>query len=339
MACLFGSDENRDKINRLEGEITSLKKELIELKEENRQLKSEIDSSNNNDTSYDQNEELKKQYDNEISSLNLQISTLKASKSDISQDTYTDTIEELKAENKTLKASQKLLQKKDKEQKEEILKLKQQLGKINTSNMKSIDEIKEKEQPMIKSKPKKYNLNKLEDQIEIICSEGRKARSYLLCQRSEIVHNKDNNQSRHFGFMDFLETSLNDKVVGQLFSKFKSNKVDAKNLVSLLTLTVIIYQVKLHKMKSGSTTKPPLDSAKIKSSVEHLAVWVVRTFGENTNNKKNVSVTDDDGKTINGEFNVYNANFPKETFSRDVKIWVTKYVDSEGMLDEIRNLN
>eukprot|EP00483_Globobulimina_turgida_P009494 UN09513 len=87
--------------------------------------------------------------------------------------------------------------------------------------------------------------------------------------------------------MDFLDTSLSDKVVTQLFSKFKSNKVDAKQLLSLLTLAVIIYQVKLHKMKTGTSSKPALDSAKIKGSLEHLATWIVRTFGEKSGAKKN----------------------------------------------------
>ena len=244
-------------------------------------------------------------------------------------------MKELKAENSMLLASQKLLKEKDKIKQQEIDSLKKQLSETNkNSNTNNNNDDDQKESPSIskKKKNKKYNMNKIEDQIEILYSEKAKLRSMVLIMKPQYIQKSDD-EYRDFSFLHFLDTSLSDKVIDQLYSKFKSDTVDGKQLVSLLTLSVIIYKVKLHKMRTGSTDKPKMDSASIKQSVEHFTAWIIRNYGNKTNSKKQVSIKDDNGITINGEFYVYNAKFDKKAFGNDVKLWATKYIEDEGYID------
>ena len=234
-------------------------------------------------------------------------------------------IQDLKAQNKMLEASKTMLKQKNESQQKEIDNLKQQLK--DGKNTKSVDEEKVESKP---KKNKKYNLNKVEDQIEVLHSESLKCKSLILVMKPQFIIKND--EYRDFSFLHFLDTSMSDKVVDQLFSKFKQDSVDGKQLEQLLTLTVIIYKVKLHKMRTGSTDKPKLESSSIKRSVEHLTSWIIRNYGTKTDKKQSVSVKSDSGEMINGEYFIYNAKFDKNTFGNDVKDWVMRYVEDDGYI-------
>merc|ERR1711902_185378 len=119
-------------------------------------------------------------------------------------------IEDLKAQNTTLKAAQQLLQ-------NNVEKLKNELEKMKTESKSSDgignDDEKETEKNLQKKdKKKKYNLNKIEHQIEILNSESLMTKSLFLLVKPEYV-NKSDNGTRNFSFLQFLKESLDDKVV------------------------------------------------------------------------------------------------------------------------------
>eukprot|EP01083_Nonionella_stella_P303127 1048039_1 len=172
------------------------------------------------------------------------------------------------------------------------------------------------------------NLTKLENQIEVLSSEAAKARSLLLCNKSEIT-----TETTTYGFREFIQRSMNDRVVDQLFRKWKSEELDGKRLASVLTLVVIIYRVKVHQMKTGRSEKPPLDSSMIKGTVEHLTVWIIRNFGKETDQKKHVSVQNDAGNTVQGTHSAYTFKTQRKTFGHDIVMWVNKYIEMDGDVD------
>lgn len=210
--------------------------------------------------------------------------------------------------------------------------LKQELEKIKSLATSGDDE---KESPQKKTKNKKYNLNKIEDQIEVLSSSTLRSESlYLVCKPQYIP--KSNNEYKNFSFLKFLETSLNDKVVEQLYSKIKSDTVDGKQLLALLTLAVLIYKVKLHRMKTGSTERPKMDSTEFRHSVKHLSAWIIRRYGQKSENeKKYVTIKNDLGEVIDGEYSIYTFSENKDTFSEDFKEWVFDYIEQDGNIELI----
>eukprot|EP01083_Nonionella_stella_P022065 61017_1 len=341
MACFFGSNEGKEKTDALQAEILSLKRELIALTQKN--IEADASSSDSDDDTSQ-----KRQADiASIQNLEQELEEFRSTIQDLQKqcEDKQNALDEMTAENDVLKASQKLLKQKNKEKDDEIVKLKQMNETaVRGALARGYHHDEEKQQPSktarvsrTQSKGRKYNLNKLEDQIQVLYSEGAKARSVLLCTKVEIVPSSSSkNKDKPFGFQDFLRTSMGDKVVNQLFSKFKSNTVDGKQLTSLLTLAVIIYRVKVHKMKTGSSTKPAMDSSAIKGSVEHLAAWIIRTFGEKTDQKKRVSVPDESGKIIKAEYRICNAKFDKATFQKYVTVWIQEYIKADGRVDETK---
>ena len=191
--------------------------------------------------------------------------------------------------------------------------------------MSQIDE--EKETP----KTKKVKINQTATQIRIAMSEDAKARSMLLCCKPQTI-SKDGHE-KEFGFLKFCKTHLSDKAVDQLFSKFKKHSIDATQLMSILTLTVIIYNVRLHQYQHGGTTKPKMDSNKIKRTVEHLAVYIVRKFGTRSEEKEDVKVMGDDGEEIKGRFYGFSCAVTKKQFSKHVAEWIESYLEDEGTID------
>eukprot|EP01084_Bolivina_argentea_P126848 224494_1 len=187
--------------------------------------------------------------------------------------------------------------------------------------------------PIIQSfyviKKQKYNMSRLEDQIEIIYSSKAKTKSVSLCTMPGIIENQVDGSTRNLSFIKFLG-SLSERAVRHIFSQFKTDTLTQKQLVKLLTLTVIIYKAKVHKMKTGTLDKPYLNASDIKGSVIHLCAWIIRTFGKKTGDKKKMYIHNDDGMLIKGIFDIYVANFPKTSFTSDVITWVTKYVECSG---------
>ena len=152
----------------------------------------------------------------------------------------------------------------------------------------------------------------------------------LVCQ-PQIIKKYD--QERDFSFYKFLETNLSDKAVNQLFSKFKKDKIDAAGLVSILTLTVIIYKVKLHQLKTGGSDKPKMDSTKVKKMVEHLACYIVRKFGDRRDEKEEICITDENGEEKTGKYYGYDFSANKAEFASNVAIWVESYMNDEGKIE------
>ena len=206
-----------------------------------------------------------------------------------------------------------------------------------------------------KRKKKKRKYNKVSTQIEILSSEKCRAQSLLLCSKPEQI--KKDGCVKEFGFLKYLHTNLSENAVCELFSKFpqkygknksqkeneqiKQNKsqneenhsLSVSQFLSILTLTVIIYRVKLHQLRTGTKQKPSLNSENIKTSVEHLAIWCIRTKGDKQNDTKKIKVYDDNHNEIEGEFYVYKLKLTQTIFSQNIYKWIKEYVDKEGFYD------
>eukprot|EP01084_Bolivina_argentea_P290697 499399_1 len=183
----------------------------------------------------------------------------------------------------------------------------------------------------------KRKYNNTATQIEILISEYARTQSLLLCSKTDKIR-KDGNV-KQYGFLKYLQNNLSDNVVAQLFSKFpdksKGLGLSGSRFVSLLTLVVIIYRVKLHQLRTGTKEKPSLNVEQIKSSVEHLAVWCIRMYGQKTNRKKQVIVYDDRGNQIRNTYHVYKFRLTQTTFSQNINQWIKNYVDKEGSYDTV----
>merc|ERR1712228_543686 len=290
---------------------------IDELKTENERIKNSLDETQKHLI------DLEQKHKNELDSMQQQITKSNMEKNELLKaetmnneklkqlserlNNYKNQMVDIMAQNKTLKAGQTMLRKKTKQQTDELNKFKQKVYQ-------SQDDEKEKPSTFKEEKlKKKFNLNNIEHQIEIIQSESAWTKSLLLCVKPQYIQETDSKRI-NFSFLHFLKTCLNEKVIAQLFEKFKSESVDSKQLVSLLTLAVIIYNVKLHKLKTGTSEHPKMDSAKIRASVLHLSAWIIRTFGKKQKMKKVVCVQDDDGNKIKGEYDLIEANFSKSSF-------------------------
>merc|ERR1712228_937502 len=188
-----------------------------------------------------------------------------------------------------------------------------------------------KSQSNKKKKKRKRKFNKTSTQIQILCSENARAQSLLLCSKPEII--RRDGSVKEFGFLKYLETNLSEHAVEELFHKFSSKKIDENGqnenilsisgFLSLLTLVVIIYRVKLHQLRTGTKEQPKFDSEKIKTSIEHVTIWCVRTFGKRQNLKKSVKVYDDSGNEINAKYDVYKFRLTLNEFSSNIHEWVS----------------
>jgi len=173
----------------------------------------------------------------------------------------------------------------------------------------------------------------------------------LLCSKPEKIN--CDGVVKGFGFLKYLETNLSHNAVSELFSKLPArtkskesadeqeqtanetdsedeNVVSETQFVSLLMLIVIIYRIKLHKLRTGTQEKPAVNSEKIKSCIEHLAVWIMRTYGEKQNVRKKVTVYDDAENKIEGDFYVYKWRVNQKEFEENIYKWVDAYVEQEG---------
>ena len=191
-----------------------------------------------------------------------------------------------------------------------------------------------------KNKKRKRKYNRLSTQIRILCSENARAQSLLLCAKPEVI--KRNSTIKEFGFLKYLERNLTQHSIGQLFEKFSSKKIDENenaNILSiskflnLFTLVVILYRVKLHQLKTGTTDQPKCDSEKIKTSIEHVAIWCVRTYGQKQNVKKRAKVYDDTGNEVRGEYDIYKFRLSLSEFSSNIYEWVSAYCEADGYYD------
>eukprot|EP01083_Nonionella_stella_P004345 12561_1 len=190
----------------------------------------------------------------------------------------------------------------------------------------------------IAHKTKKMSYNRISTQIEILNSEGLKAQSLLLCiKRSNIDEEKE------YGFLPFLRHDLDDESVDELFNKFPdATSLTATQFVSLLTLTVIIYKIRTAHLLTRSSSEayrtPHIDGEKVKVSVQHLSVWIIRRFGCKLNKSKTIHVVDDMGNPIDGRYYAYKLEINKQQYSQNICLWIQQYVHREGVFDSSSDL-
>ena len=129
----------------------------------------------------------------------------------------------------------------------------------------------------------------LDSQLSIINNINKKEKSMKLI--TSFVNENDEDLSQ------FLETILKSKLAEKMWNKFDSDLkgvVETDKFAQFLILPVILYKSTLHHRQqknnnnnnnggnnnNNKNKKPNLDKKAIKSDVEHLAIWIIRNFGE-----------------------------------------------------------
>ena len=177
-----------------------------------------------------------------------------------------------------------------------------------------------------------FNLHRLQDQIHILQSDKFRNKSLLICCKPEWV-TVSGKPARNYSFRFFVEHDIDSKLVDKLFGKFNADTVNGRQLARVLTLLVIIYRVKLHKLRTGKREKPDMNTTRIQEEVLHLSVWIIRTFGSRIQDRaQSVTVWNDEGEMVEGQYYVYGLDVRKNTFREDLKRWTTKYVNEDTNL-------
>eukprot|EP01083_Nonionella_stella_P079335 217617_1 len=291
-------------------------------------LKTDLEHMTQNNAKYKQ-ERLSNQ--NEMMSLRLEKDALEKQ-----METLQLEADALKMENKEITQQSQLQINAFKTQTEESEELRMKIETIKAQNRNISNEnerfileitaLNEKKQ----TKSKKEKITNCSTQIRIAKSETARLKSLLLCCKPQIVDK--HGKRKEFGFVKFLQTNLSNKTVDQLFNKFKQEEMDAAQLLSILTLTVIIYKVKLHQLQTGHSNKPKLNSSKIKQMVKHLAVYIIRRYGTKMTDKEDVCVQDDDGNKIEGAFYGYTFTATKNIFAANISQWIENYTADDGTI-------
>merc|ERR1712173_237432 len=98
-----------------------------------------------------------------------------------------------------------------------------------------------------------------------------------------------------FGLMAFLNGHLKEQAVATMCKKLKRDTIDAAHLMAMLTMTVILFQVKRHHFSTGTRNKPKIDKKMVRDSVEHLCVYIIRSFGSKTEETEMVGIRNENG--------------------------------------------
>ena len=177
----------------------------------------------------------------------------------------------------------------------------------------------------------KQNLTLTSAQIKIAYSESKRAKSLSLCKKTQIVSSADG-EEEEFGFLSFLE-NMKEHAVNTMCIKFKRDTIDAAHLFTMLTMTVIICNVKLHQLQTGRRDKPKINKQEIKEQLQHLCVYIIRTFGKRKENKEMICIRNEDGDEIKGKYYGYDFVSNKTEYANNVYQWVQSYVENNGAID------
>ena len=158
--------------------------------------------------------------------------------------------------------------------------------------------------------------------MEILNHDGLRAQSLLLCIKQEYIESNEetgfNKKKKEFGFLSFFEKTITSNSVNELFKKFPNNNkkyLSNSQFISILTLSVIIYKVRLHQIKSRCNDKQPeIDAEKLKIAIQHVGIWCICKYGEKIENKG------------------YKIKFTKYDYLHNLCHWVRSYVENNGNL-------
>ena len=171
----------------------------------------------------------------------------------------------------------------------------------------------------------KHDLSKLNVQIEILNSELFRMKSLMLLAKYEKVDN-----GKYYGFLDFVQKDLSDDALKNVCSKLKiSDKISVNKVAPLLNVIVKIYTMRLHKLKTGET----INRREYKNDrrvIEHFGVWLLRSKSKKTDKLESVSVLDDCGVIIRGEYAVFNGQISMKEFHGLFAQWCKEYVECNG---------
>ena len=180
-----------------------------------------------------------------------------------------------------------------------------------------------------KSPKSALNYDRTKEQIKILNTLIFKSKSLSLLMEQEKI-----SKSGGKGLILFFSKYLPNKTVDQIFSRTaQSSKTaqesdpnyitNASGLVNLLSFVTILYKVKVHQVKTGSSKRPKIDNSDIKNAVKYLAIWIVRTYGEKTQN------TYFDNKT-NKRYANYDFKLSKDDFAVTMSKYLQDFIDKQG---------
>lgn len=166
-------------------------------------------------------------------------------------------------------------------------------------------------------------------QMEIFWSDAARTKGLYLCSCRVDINGKD------MSFKRWLSTDINEDAMKLLWAKIEGDHCNAAKLRDLLTTTAMIYKTKCYQERTKSRDKPVIDSTNMKHYVEHLSVWIIRNHGIQTNDKRKVTVTLDNGKIKEEEVVEWKLNMSRDDFSNNISDWVDAYVTDQGYIENV----
>ena len=154
-----------------------------------------------------------------------------------------------------------------------------------------------------------------DSQLSILNNISKQERSMALIT-SELEYEEDLSQ--------FLDTILKSKLGEKMWTKFDRDLkgvVETDKFNQFLILPVILYKSTLHhrqvkerqnsngRANNGPISRPNLDKKAIKSDAEHLAIWIIRNYGERQRD------------------NSYHFVLSKEVYQNRMAEMVRRYID------------
>ena len=173
--------------------------------------------------------------------------------------------------------------------------------------------------------------HKLDVQIEILTSANAKAESWSLVEHHVNIQVGD--YFKAYGILLFLKQTLTQPKARELFRSVCPDTEPTKGeyrlsttaFVLMLALVFTHYQVKAHQIETRSTEKPKIDAKLIQKRVEHLAIWIVRTFGKKQRTEKMITIWDNSGNVVEDKFCEYQFDITIEMFAEKLLKWVFHY--------------
>ncbi len=155
--------------------------------------------------------------------------------------------------------------------------------------------------PISRSTSSKPKYDNLDLQEEIVNDDTKREQSLAIFT------------SENGGLITFLEKYLKSKIVEKMWIKLDSKQrgyIEITSFPDLIAFVVILYKVKVHQQKTKSKTKPAMDNKQVRAEIEHIAIWMAKTY-------------------------VYQDNIFKLTqddFQNKFASWAQEYVDVDGVL-------
>eukprot|EP01084_Bolivina_argentea_P108305 193550_1 len=161
--------------------------------------------------------------------------------------------------------------------------------------------LNENKQNELMTNDEKCDLSDVNLQIKILNSDALRMKSILLMSKYDKI-----DENKYYGFMEFVEKELNDKLWKKILDKFSDNEIKCLELIELLCMIIEEYMMRLNKLKNNQELeKIEMD----KQVIEHFACWLIRQYSNKMEHN----------------------NISKDNMCNSFVKWCKEYIDCNGV--------